>query len=479
MCRSATATAPFRPRRLSPQALNYIAWSSPTSTATASLTGFQLSEAMGNGDGTFGTPNVIVQDYLLSNVVVADVNGDGKADLVLSSEEVEDNQISTGGILVVTGNGDGTFNTPSQIATGNFFYGLQVADMNNDGNPDIVATLYNTAAQPKNYYGMATLLGLGNGEFSSPFNQLESLGSTIPQVGNFTGGAALDVMTETGYGPALFIGQGGATLTLADSASSIIFGQVETLTATLTAGLTGRPAATGNISFYEGTTLLGTGTLSTAGAATLAVTSFASGTHTVKAVYEGDSNFNPATSTSSTITVAALAPAFTLAGTASTMSVSGSSQGVITLNLLANASFSGAVNLSCSGLPSNGTCAINPGSVALSPGATSSATLVVGTTPAYAESNRSINPWKAPVSSASLATLLCVFFRRRKGIRMLGVLGSGVLLTVGSMLTGCSKGSNSPSITMQNATYTITITATPFVGSSANTQSTTVKVTIN
>ena len=167
--------------------------------------GFQLSTAVGNGDGTFGLSSVVVQNYLLSNVVVADINNDGNPDLVLSSEEVLNNDVSTGGILLITGNGDGTFNTPSQIATGNFFYGLEVADMNHDGNADIVATLFNTPAQPVDYYGMVTLLGYGNGQFSGPFNQLESLASTLPQVGSFVNDGAVDVMTETGYGPGLFI----------------------------------------------------------------------------------------------------------------------------------------------------------------------------------------------------------------------------------------------------------------------------------
>ena len=223
-------------------------------------TGFKLSTAIGKGDGTFATPVSLLTNYLIPNVVAADVNNDGKVDLVLTSEEVQSNTTSTGGILVITGNGDGTFNTPAELGEGNFFYGLQVADMNGDGNADILATLYSLPAQPNNYYGMVTLLGLGNGQFAAPYNQLESLASTIPQVGNFYADATPDVMTETGYGPALFIGQGGATLGLSVSAASIVYSGAETLTATVTASLAGRPAATGTVSFYDGGARLGTGT---------------------------------------------------------------------------------------------------------------------------------------------------------------------------------------------------------------------------
>ena len=86
------------------------------------------------------------------------------------------------------------------------------------------------------------------------------------------------------------------------------------------------------------------------------------------AVYAGDSNFNPNTSAAATITVAALTPGFALTGTPGTVTITGGAQGVVTLNLAANASFSGAVTLSCSGLPADGTCSINPGSVALTAG---------------------------------------------------------------------------------------------------------------
>ncbi|MDE1160709.1 MAG: FG-GAP-like repeat-containing protein [Acidobacteriaceae bacterium] len=444
--------------------------------------GFEVSTALGNGDGTFGTPSIIVQNYLVADVAVSDINNDGNPDLVMSAEEVTGTSVSTGGILTVTGNGDNTFNSSNMIGMGNFFYGIQVADMNNDGNQDIVATLYSTVAQPVNYYGMVTLLGYGNGQFTAPYNSLESLGSENPIVGNFVNDAALDVITANGYGPALFIGQGSSALTLTTSASSIPFGTAETLTAALTSSMTGRPAATGAVSFYDGTTLLGTGTLSSTGTATLTVTTLATGTHAVKAVYAGDTNFNPATSTTSSVNVTAVTAAFTLTGTPATVSVKGGAQGVVTLNLAANASFSGAVTLTCAGMPTNGTCSINPGSVTLTAGGSSTATLVIGTTGTHAALQQRSTPWEAPAAGLSLASLLAVFFGRRKRVRMIAALGLGLVLSMGVMLTGCSdNGSNSSTSsapTVTAGTYTVTVTATA-TGSTATAQTTTVSVTVN
>jgi hypothetical protein len=442
--------------------------------------GFQVSYATGNGDGTFNTPNVILQNELVSDVSIADINNDGKADLVLSSEEVQGNSMSTGGILLITGNGDGTFNPPSQIAIGNFFLGMQVADMNNDGNADIVATLFLPSSYPLSYDGMVTLLGYGNGQFAAPYNSFETLESMLPLVGNFVNDNAPDVVTSTSYATALFIGQGGGSLALATSASSINVGTAETLTATLTSSLANRPTATGTVSFYDGTTLLGTATLSS-GSAVLTVSSLTVGTHKVDAVYSGDTNFNPATSASSTIIVGALAPAFSLSGTPTTLFVAAGATGVATLNLAANATFSGAVTLSCSDMPTNVSCSINPGSVTLAAGENSTATLLVSTAETNVALERSRKPWEAPVAAASFATLLGAFFGRRKRMRLLGVLGISLVVSFGMMLTGCSNhGNNGSSVpTAKAGTYIVTVTATPSGGSAASAESLQVSVTVN
>ncbi|MBB5062268.1 FG-GAP-like repeat-containing protein [Granulicella mallensis] len=447
----------------------------------ATGSGFSILLASGNGDGTFGSPSTILTNYLVSNVAAGDINGDGKADLVLSAEEVEGSTIATGGILTLTGNGDGTFNTPSLIATGNFFWGLQLADMNTDGNPDIVATLYSTNGQPKDYYGMVTLLGLGNGQFSGPVNQLESLDGTLPQVGNFYNDNALDVMTESGYGPALFVGQGASTLGLAVSASSAAFGSTETLTATVAAGMSNRPVPTGSVSFYDGSTKLGKADV-TNGTAVFTTASFAVGAHSLKAIYAGDANFNPAISSTTAVTITVLTPAFSLTNTSATLSLGSGANGVVTLNLAANASFAGAVNLTCSGAPANASCTVNPGSVTLAAGQSSTATLVIGTTTASADVNHSATSWGTTGATASLAVLCCIFFGRRRRVRILAVLGLGVVLSLGTLLTGCNGGGGSGSTappTTVPMNFTVTVTATPASGSTASPQTTTVGVTVN
>ena len=81
--------------------------------------------------------------------------------------------------------------------------------------------------------------------------------------------------------------------TLTSNLNPSIYGQSVTFTATVT-GPSGTP--TGTVSFYEGTTLLGTGTL-TGGVASMAPYSFLPvGSHNITAVYSGDANYVPSTS---------------------------------------------------------------------------------------------------------------------------------------------------------------------------------------
>src|SRR5262249_19713248 len=100
-----------------------------------------------------------------SQAAVADVNGDGKADLVVS--DTRSNTVS-----VLLNNGDGTFQAPRQFAIGasppspveqvtdvpNLGRPVAVADVNRDGRPDIIVA--NDASSD-----ISVLLGRGDGTF--------------------------------------------------------------------------------------------------------------------------------------------------------------------------------------------------------------------------------------------------------------------------------------------------------------------------
>ncbi len=85
------------------------------------------------------------------------------------------------------------------------------------------------------------------------------------------------------------------------SAASTIYGQAETLTATVSAG---SGSATGTVTFMNGTSALGTPLPLTNATAALTVTSLPAGTDAVTAVYNGDANNQGSTSAASSIQVA-------------------------------------------------------------------------------------------------------------------------------------------------------------------------------
>ena len=89
------------------------------------------------------------------------------------------------------------------------------------------------------------------------------------------------------------------TTTLAASATNVAVGTNFTLTATVSPS-----GATGTVTFHDGATVLGSGTVDS-GIATFTTTSLAAGTHTITATYNGSSIYAPSTSAAIPVTVSA------------------------------------------------------------------------------------------------------------------------------------------------------------------------------
>src|SRR5712691_2429549 len=101
---------------------------------------------------SFALPVSFQTGALPITVGIADVNGDGKPDLVT---------VNTGAntVSVLPGNGAGSFGSRTDFATGAVPHGLAIADLDGDGNPDLVVA--NTGANT-----VSVLLGTGTGTFA-------------------------------------------------------------------------------------------------------------------------------------------------------------------------------------------------------------------------------------------------------------------------------------------------------------------------
>ena len=126
---------------------------------------------------------------------------------------------------------------------------------------------------------------------------------------------------------------------------------------------------TGSVSFMNGEHSIGAAFLDSEGRAILTVTALPAGEQKITAVYQGDDNFEAASSTSAAVNSAASGvPAFTLSASNSSLSVIAGSTATTVITATPENGFNQAVSLSCSGVPYvTVTCVFSPSQV--TPGA--------------------------------------------------------------------------------------------------------------
>jgi hypothetical protein len=220
----------------------------------------------GNGDGTFGPPYIatLSRNYYLG--AIADMNGDGAPDLVLSD-----------GIYasILYNLGTQTFGNEQQLLAGEGISSISLADINGDGSVDIVAT--NGGFNNSNPIAIGALSlpnpPIGPTEFENP---------VLFDVDN----GGITVLLNT-------LVQIKVTGTLTASPEPSPFLTPFTLTSSLVAPNNG-PAPTGTVQFAIDGANFGSPVTVSSSTATLAVPASASSTigqHNLSAVYSGDINY--------------------------------------------------------------------------------------------------------------------------------------------------------------------------------------------
>jgi hypothetical protein len=159
-----------------------------------------VSVLLGNGDGSFQAPVSYLVGTASTSVAVADFNGDGIPDLAVVNQ--------SGGVSVLLGNGDGTFGKAVKSGAGYDPYALAVGDFNGDGIPDLAVTNY--------YYlqGVSILPGNGDGTFARASSINDNAGwHNAVAVGDFNGDGAADlaVTSIASERVSVFLGHGDGT----------------------------------------------------------------------------------------------------------------------------------------------------------------------------------------------------------------------------------------------------------------------------
>ncbi|MEU8764259.1 FG-GAP-like repeat-containing protein [Streptomyces sp. NPDC048659] len=123
---------------------------------TANQSNGTLSVLKGDGTGGFGTPSSVPTGLSLpSKVKLADVDGDGDADAVVVAPG------SPGRVAVLPGDGSGGFGTANVLSAGANLSSASVADVNGDGRPDLLVSSAGT-------HEVLVFEGDGTGAFGTP-----------------------------------------------------------------------------------------------------------------------------------------------------------------------------------------------------------------------------------------------------------------------------------------------------------------------
>ena len=268
---------------------------------------------LGNGDGTF-QPAVTYTSggYESYSLAVQDVNGDGKPDLVTGNVCASSDVCTNGIVGVLLGNGDGTFQAAVPYNTGGLYgYAVTVADVNGDGKPDVVVA--NVCASSSDCpattdsgpASVGVLTGKGDGTFEPAVTYASGGGrGAAVAVADISGDGRPDLLMANwcvsdgscasgNVGVLINLGTFATTTSLGSSLNTSVFGQPVTFTSTVTSLGSGTP--TGTLTFADGANTLGSVILN-GGTANFVTSSLNAGSHSITASYSGDANFSPSSS---------------------------------------------------------------------------------------------------------------------------------------------------------------------------------------
>jgi hypothetical protein len=125
--------------------------------AVANYSAASLSVFLSTNSGAYG-PKIVLQlgqNVYPSFVAIADMNNDGKADLASAN---------SGSVSILLNTGAGAFSNPANFTTAGYSATIAIGDVNRDGNLDVVVPTYQ--GTPNNSVGV--LLGDGAGSLAAP-----------------------------------------------------------------------------------------------------------------------------------------------------------------------------------------------------------------------------------------------------------------------------------------------------------------------
>jgi len=444
----------------------------------------EVGVLLGNGDGTFQTAvNYSSGADNPMAVAVADVNGDGKLDILVSNLGTGSQGLLNGAVGVLLGNGDGTFQ-PAVIydAGGIRTAGLAVADVNADGKLDVVVTDQSGSCLTGST--VAVLLGNGDGTFQPAvgFCFAGSLPSSVAAA-DVNGDGRPDLIATNRCGTTCGISVVGV---LINTSTTVILSPVSlnfapqapgTSSSPQTVTLTNRGTAALTLS---GITISGANAsgftqtnncpaeLAVNASCQIKVTSVPQSARSQTASLNISDN---APDSPQTVALTGIGQDFLLNVAPGTTTVTPGQAGNYTVTVSPLSGFSQKGALTCSGAPPQSTCTVSPSSVTLNGSGNATANMAVVTSgtsagliyPGSAPPSRLLALWLAPLSLGLV--MLGRSDGNRRRTRLLRVLASICLFAVGLSFSSCGGGgSNGGGSGTPTGNYVVSVTGTYTAG---------------
>lgn len=164
---------------------------------TADTQGSTVSILLGNGDGTFAPQQLVTVATLPRGIAVLDVDGDGDVDIV------NGNASGSGSLSTLINDGTGTFGPPTFFQAGSGEWSLGAADMNEDGILDLVVGSFNE---------MIVMTGNGDGTFTFASSQPYPGRAWMLVIGDVNGDGHEDVSSVNNSNGIIQFGDGTGQL---------------------------------------------------------------------------------------------------------------------------------------------------------------------------------------------------------------------------------------------------------------------------
>jgi hypothetical protein len=134
----------------------------PDVAVTTFSSGYAVAVLLNEGDGTLAAPSHYYFAGSAQGLVLADVDGNGRNDIVVASTSPP----PYAGVVVLLNQGGGAFSAPRTFSAGTQPSGIAAGDLNRDGRIDLAVV--NNDSEVAGGGNLSVLLNQGSGNFAPP-----------------------------------------------------------------------------------------------------------------------------------------------------------------------------------------------------------------------------------------------------------------------------------------------------------------------